>query len=417
MNKYTTYMKCGLLVLCILAVTNAAHAQVPIEEPLPINDEMMYQVPYPEMDYTKLQIKPGYDDMQLKPGGSDTITVTVTNKDTMTITSVPKVVSDPYSEFIFEENWVTITPASAEIKPDSKQQFIVEVNIPEDADIGYYNTHIVFTDEMNPMDYPMYINSMQLSLNVWTPPNIQIQTSYIYDRIKAGTEKDYEIRLKNIAKKDISIDPEMSENNNMYISVPYGMGATAFGDEAISITAPSVVKAGETATIKIHISVPDDAKGTYNGAIDLNIDDPTINEWEGRIQMNFEVWTQPTTPFARTFTTITADLITIDVSTNLYSYGYWITDSKTDDNPSFDVSLTGPENEDVELTLTKTIHKGSVSLGMYQFPPWEMDSAGIYQELNTNIAQTFTADGAVGTWTLNILPKNAMDFEYSITIG
>ncbi|HUV82934.1 MAG TPA: hypothetical protein VMW53_07670 [archaeon] len=416
MNKYTTYMKCGLLVLCILLATNAAHAQVPIDEPLTVNDEMMYQVPYPEMDSTKLQIKPGYDDMQLKPGGSDTITVTVTNKDTMTITSVPKVVSAYYNELIFEEEWITITPASAEIKPDSKQQFIIEVNIPEDADIGYYNPQVAFTDEMDPMAYPMYIHFMQLSLNVWTPPNIQIETSYIYDRIKAGTEKDYEIRLKNIAKMDISIDPEMSENNNMYMSGPYGMGATAFGDEAISITAPSVVKAGETATIKIHISVPDGEKGTYNGAIDLNIDDPTINEWEGQIQMNFEVWTQPTTPFARTFTTITADPITIDVSTNKYIYGFWMS-SQTEENPSFDVTLTGPEDRNVELTLIKTIHKGSVSLGMYQIPPWEMDSAGIYQELNTNIAQTFATDGAVGTWTLNILPKNAVDFEYSITIG
>ncbi|MCG7849030.1 MAG: hypothetical protein MIO93_07605 [ANME-2 cluster archaeon] len=179
MNKYTTYMKCGLLVLCILAATNAAHAQAPIEEPLTVNDEMMYQVPYPEMDYTKLQIKPGYDDMQLKPGGSDTITVTVTNKDTMTITSVPKVVSAYYNELIFEEEWITITPASAEIKPDSKQQFIIEVNIPEDADIGYYNPQVAFTDEMDPMAYPMYIHFMQLSLNVWTPPNIQIETSMV----------------------------------------------------------------------------------------------------------------------------------------------------------------------------------------------------------------------------------------------
>ena len=42
---------------------------------------------------------------------------------------------------------------------------------------------------------------------------------------------------------------------------------------------------------------------------------------------------------------------------------------------------------------------------------------GNYQGGTTTFVETYTVPGAAGKWKLSILPKNAENFEYSITIG
>ncbi|MCK4938460.1 MAG: hypothetical protein KAR85_07640, partial [Methanosarcinales archaeon] len=185
-------------------------------------------------------------------------------------------------------------------------------------------------------------------------------------------------------------------------------------------TAPSVVKAGETAIVNVHLEVPDDSKGSYNGEINLNINDPSIREWEGQVQMNLEVWTQPTEPYTKTFTTGTDDTIMIEISSNPfseYAIAMWM-DTNTQDmkEPSFDVTLEG-ESGEVEMTLVKTTYSGSVSLGMSSLPPWEIDSTGIYQDISSSYVEKYSAPGAAGDWTLGILPGNADMFSYTITFG
>jgi hypothetical protein len=416
----------GLLITSILAVPNAA-AEVPVPEPVMIDEGMtgsdsMYLDM--EMDFARLQINPGHSNMQIKPGNSDEVTVTVSNKDNETITAAPFVSVVPYSDNLFEESWVTITPVSADIAPDAKQEFVIEVNIPQDADIGHYSTSIAFTEDVMPTPYPTpypdYLNSMHFSVEVWTPPNIQIQTPFLHGRVESGENYDYEIKLENVADKDISIDPKIDDNNRMYDYGPFGMMSSAFEDDAITITAPSVVKAGETVIVNVHLEVPDDSKGNYNGAIDLNIDDPSIREWDGQVQMNFDVWTQPTDPYIKTFTTRTDGPVTIEISSNPYSeyaYAMWMgADTQDKKEPSFDVTLEGDSGE-VEMTLVKTTYSGSVSLGMSNFPPWEVDSTGIYQDLSSSYIEEYSAPCAAGDWTLGILPGNADMFSYTITFG
>jgi uncharacterized membrane protein len=426
MNKHITQIVFGLLIISILAVPNAtAEIPVPVPELIMVEEGMIdSDSMYLEMDFARLQINPGYSNMQIKPGNSDEVTVTVTNKDNETITATPFVSVVPYSDILFEESWVTITPVNANIAPDAKQEFVIEVNIPQDADIGYYSTSIAFTEDVMPTPYPTpypdYLNSMHFSVNVWTPPNIQIQTPYLHGRVESGESYDYEIKLENIADKDISIDPKIDDNNRMYDYGPYGMMSSAFEDDAITITAPSVIKAGETAIVNVHLEVPDDSKGNYNGAIDLNIDDPSIDEWDGRVQMNFDVWTQPTEPYTKSFTTGTDDTITIEISSNPfseYAYAMWM-DANTQDQkePSFVVTLEGDSGE-VGMTLVKTTYSGSVSLGMSHFPPWEMDSTGIYQDLSSSYVEKYSATCAAGDWTLGILPSNADMFSYTIAFG
>ena len=425
MNKCITKIILGLLITSILAVPNAA--EFTVSESVMIGEGVAGPggaYPDIEMDFARLQINPGHSNMQIKPGNSDEVTVTVTNKDNETITAAPFVSVAPYSDNLFEESWVTITPVSADITPDAKQEFVIKVNIPQDADIGYYSTSIAFTEDVMPTPYPTpypdYLNSMHFSVEVWTPPNIQIQTPFLHGRVESGENYDYEIKLENVADKDISIDPKIDDNNRMYDFGPFGSMSSAFEDDAITITAPSVVKAGETVIVNVHLEVPDDSKGNYNGAIDLNIDDPSIREWDGQVQMNFDVWAQPTEPYTKSFTTRADGPVIIEISSNPYSeyaYAMWMgADTQNQEEPSFDVTLEN-KSGDVEVMLVKTTYTGTVSLGMSGFPPWEADSTGIYQDISASYTEQYSASGAAGNWTLGILPGNADMFSYTITVG
>ena len=242
---------------------------VPIETPLP-------QGELPEtldMDLTKLQISPRHSQTELMPGDSDEITVTVTNKNNVTLPVNPVAMVQPYSEYVFDEDWITITPASAELGPDGEMEFTIAVAIPEDADRGYYSLQVAFTDDVMPTPYPspypMCINALDLHISVWTPPVIRIQPSYIYDRVESGKGYDYQINLKNVGEEDIEIDPKLG--GEQWYGYDMGM-AQAFENDAITIDAPPVVPAGGTATVTVHLSVPEGAKGRYEGGLDLNID-------------------------------------------------------------------------------------------------------------------------------------------------
>lgn len=413
-----------LLLICaagIPATTAAMVSERSIAVAMPV-PEVAMEVSA-DMDFSKLQISPRHSHTELMPGESDKVTVTVTNRDNKTISVAPKAISRPHSEYIFDEDWVTITPKTAELKPDAREEFIIEVTIPGDAECGYYGVQIVFTDDVVPTPYPTpypnYINAFDLSINVWKEPVIQIQTQYIHDRIESDREYDYQIKLKNIGDEDIAIDPEMGSGSRHFHG-PFGGISSAFDDDAIAINAPDVVEAGETAVVDLHLSVPVGAKGGYQGELDLNIDDPSIDEWDGIVHLNFDVWNQPTEPYVRRFAAATADPVTIEITSNPYPYKYFMgMETKHDEDPSFDVKLAGPDGV-VDPVLTTITYTGSVSLGTnsYMFPPWEADSSeGMYHETGTSYTETYTVPGATGNWTLEILPHDVDGFGYTIWIG
>lgn len=420
-NKYLTYVALGLVVLSVLPFSSAS-AQEPVPslymEPMLVDEKLASDIVYPE-GFTKIKIDPGYSHLQLEPGESEKITVTVTNREDEAITSSPDIVMSPYSENFFEEEWLTITPETADIKPGSSQEFVIEIDIPEDADLGYYSGYVAFIAMEDDVEqaYPENFNTMQLSVEVWVPPIIQIQNSYISDRVEAGGEYDYEIKLINTGDRDVAIDPEIVENDMVMYELRYSYMPQGFGDDAITVDAPSEVKAGGTAVVNVHLEVPQDAKGTYSGSIDLNIDDPGIREWEDQIHMNFDVWTPPTEPYIKKFISRTNAPINIKVSTIQYDYGRWMgAGSASDEVPSFEVTLEN-ESDKVEVELVSTSYTGSVNLGISSLPPWEMESSGIYQESFSGYEEVYSAPGAVGEWTLGILPVNTESFEYEINIG
>ena len=235
-------------------------------------------------------------------------------------------------------------------------------------------------------------------VSVWKPPVIQMQPSYIHDRVESGKPYTYEIHLQNTGDEDIKINPELG----MERWYRYEMMAPAFEDDAITMDAPSVVPAGGTATVTVHLGVPAGAKGNYEGGIDLNFDDSPLDEWDRMVHLSFNVWTQPTEPFRRAFRAEIAAPITIEVTSDRYRYdmcGGGSSGSGKDEEPSFGVTLTRPNGEAVPLTRTMAAYHGSVNLGGSDcLPPWEMESSGMYDEGRTRYIERYTADGAVGSW-------------------
>ena len=414
MNKYTGILAC-MLVFAMFAGTVSSE-QVATVEKMPTG---VMPAPDQALNFTKIEISPQYTNFRLMPGENKETTVTLRNKEKKAVSVKPNVVLAPYGGYNVDPQWIKVTPESAEIPAGGSQKFTVKVTVPGDASIGNSGVQVAFTDETMPTPYPSpvpnYIHALQLSIEVWTKPKIQIMTPYINDMLEAGKGYDYEVKLKNIGTEAIKIDPKMS-NDNMFYGGP-GQAAPAFTDDAITITSPANVPAGGTETVKIHVQVPADAKGYYNGAIKLNIDDPSIQEWDGRVQLSFNVWTQPSEPFVKSFSMKEVKPLTIEISSgsNNYGYPYGIATGKNKKEPSFETTLIGPGGQ-ADLKVTKTVIKGMVNMGG-QIPPWELDSKGIYQENGAQLLETYETAGLIGEWTLKVLPKNTESFEYSIKIG
>lgn len=423
MNKKTSLSVLVLLVLSAFSVV--ASSQEPGVEPSQVVQAVPPMESFDMQNFTKLEISPRYGNMQLKPGENRELTVTIKNKETESIKISPFVVIPPYGEYLMDKEWVTVSPASIEIPAGGSQKFTIKVVTPADASIGYYSANVAFTNEKIPAPYPEpfpnYVHSYSLSINLWTPPKIQISNPYINDQLEAGKEYDYKVNLKNTGDKAVAIDPKMSEQNQMY----YGPGMTesAFTDDAVSITSPKEIPAGGSIEVNVHIKVPADAKGNYQGGIDLGIDDPSIrDEWADMVTLGFGVWKQPTEPFVKTFNAKEAAPMTIEVSSNIFpgAYGYFgsSTNTKNKKDPSFSVTLTGTDNTAIPMTKVKTIIKGGVSLGgMNGLPPWESESEGIYQEMGTQIIETYKVDVPAGDLKLGIMPQNTQQFEYTISMG
>ena len=93
-------------------------------------------------------------------------------------------------------------------------------------------------------------------------------------------------------------------------------------DDAIVISAPSVIKAGEIISMTIRVPVPENATGSYSGYIEMNVDGKANDGSGSQIGLNFRAMQQPTVPYVKTFNTTSTAPITIEVSTDTYDPDY-----------------------------------------------------------------------------------------------
>ncbi|UGV41443.1 hypothetical protein J7W08_03870 [Methanococcoides orientis] len=440
MKKYFAFVTLGLLLLSMTAAGVAVAISEPVaEEPVLIAEKIAADGYYQDMIYPEaarevvpLYVNPGYSYLTIKPGESEEVTVVLYNHGEETMTVKPYLVPQFYSDNELDDEWVTISPAKAEMETGEKQEFMIKVAVPEDAELGHYSANVFFSGLEGDIAslYPGYNGALELSVNVWLPPNMEIFNSYISDRVEAGAEYEYSIKLKNVGDKAISINPEFEEIEDEWYRYS---SQVSLDEKDVTITAPSVIKPGEKAVVKVNVKIPADAEGSINGMINLNIDDRTITEWSQKVSMNFDVWQQPEEPFTTTFSARTDDPITIKVFSTDYNYGSSSTSSTT---PSFDIVLKNAKG-DVRPVLVSTSYRGSVNLGQQYPGPYlmAMDEAAssymevesvmtedteqtdVYQQGSTGYSETYIVDGGVGDWTLEIMPHNTENFEYSIGIG
>jgi len=437
---------CGLVVIAVLSIACAGAGDgdtaVPVKEEIQpkvaagIASSSSYAGDYfPKFD--KIRVDPAYKYLELKPGDSKNFTVTVENKDNKTIELKPKLVITPYTENFINESWISISPSEKSLKPGEKQEFQVKVDIPKDADLGNYVVLIAFTEKVPEGDvagsYPNFPGTMQLNIQVWVKPSVQILTPYVNDLVEAGKNYTYEIKLRNTGSKDIAISPELAES----VVYSVGMPQQAFGDDAIRLEAPDKIKAGQTAIVKLTLAVPATAKGSYNGNINLNIDDPGIREYEGTVSLSFRILPVPGKPYENTFEAGTDDNITLEIRANQFGYGLYTNGGNLNLTPSFNVSLTDPSGNKVTPTLVNAKYSGSITIVDDAYPkpsyplPYvsslvaggvktgnmETKNQGSYQGGTTTFVKTYTASGAVGKWKLSIYPENTENFDYTVTVG
>lgn len=350
------------------------------------------------------QIDPSVDSRSITAGNRDSFTVSFTNSGNETLTLTPKVVTTPNSVNNINESWITISPTNAMVAPGSVQKFNIEENVPSDAEGGDYQGIIAFTDDLVP-NFNQYVNSMQLGISVQSKPKIEFQTSSLSDALIAGKEYEYKIKIKNVAAKDITLDPTLCNN--------YWGNVQAFGNDAIEISAPSILKAGEVTNMTMRVHVPENATGTYNGYIDMGIDGKVNDGSTPQISMYFTIDEEPTVPFVKTFNTRTTDPITIEVS--YYAFGpMGLRVSPKLEEPDVELGLTH-NSSSVNMTLVKSVESGYLATNSY--PIWAIENGNIYQESSNGYVETYKVLGAIGNWKLTILPKNVSSLTYSVTVG
>jgi len=343
--------------------------------------------------------------MYLGQGESSSFTVSFKNNDNIALEIEPKIIPVSGSSD-FDESWITISPSNVTVDPDEVQEFTIEVSVPEDASNGDNGVFIAFTDEVD--IYSQLVNKMYLSIYVPIQQKLELQTTYISDYVEAGQEYEYTVKMKNIAAKDITIDPKIT-------SYGYSFGDFGLDDDEIEITAPSTLKPEEIANMVIRVPVPEDATGTYDGYIDMNVDGDEYG-YEPQLELYLTALQSPSVPYVKTFSTSTKDPITIEVSTYTYNSGSWLRTPPQNEAPSFELSLKYGSNP-VDMSLVKTTQRGNVGIGWNYFPSWSDEDGITYEDYDRYYTETYTVPGQIGDWELEILPKNVQSFEYSITVG
>ncbi len=403
-----------------MVFTSSASQAVAI--PIPITPAG-YGGDIPAGNFSRLSISPQNLQFRLGPGESDEQTFSVTNKGKDTVLIRPRATEMPYAgPNVMDSTWVSFSPSEISVAPGEKAKFSVKVMIPSDTSRGYYAAQLALTDEQYPSPYPVpyssYVYQVSISTEVYTPPVLSISPYMLGDSLEAGKSYDYEVTLKNSGDHAIKISPKL-ENNMYYTPMPYGGSENSMlPDDAITLSAPGEIPSGGEASLKVHVNVPADSGGYYNGAVYLGIDDPAVQNGEGMVQLSFMVWKQPAEPFSRSFTMTDSGLLTIElVASKDMSGGIALTtnNAKPAAEPSFDLSIKGPDGK-VIPNLTKTVIKGSVDLsGQGQYTTGSKGAP--YQESGVQYVSTYSLPGKAGLWNLEIMPHNMGRFDYTITMG
>jgi len=365
-----------------------------------------------ETNFTRLYVDARDSYLDVKPGESDSFTVTVENGETEAVDVNPHLFTSPTDRNPLKESWVDISGPDS-IDADAEAEYEVSVSVPEDAEIARYSGQIAFTNETTTPragvpERP--IHAAHTSVNVWTEPTVRILSeTYVSTQVEAGDSVTKEIVIENTGEESVPLSPERAEQRGACM----GPGCPEQVDQSwIDIDAPSQIAPGETATVTVTISPDEDAeRGSYDSSIDLGLQDPARPDQGGywqEISLNFVVWEQPTEPYEVAFE---ADERTDGVRLTLTPQNYR---AENADDASFDVTFVSPDGERIDAERVQLSENGYVNLGTQRQPGATQDGAYATENANTEFVYALD-DPDAGEWHVEIMPENTIGFQYDLT--
>jgi hypothetical protein len=409
---FTLLVVVGLLVPAGVAATTPTQSQA--SQPAPADAQMSGDGGTDAENYTRLYIDDRHQHLELKPGESTSFTVTVENGDDEAVEVSPEVYIPPRGERPIEESWVSIDTDSETLEPGEEREFEVEVSVPDDAELNDYGGMIAFTDEK--ITYPGQperpVHSVSLNVDVWKEPTVEVRTDrHTFTRIQAGDSYTTEIVIENTGDEAVPVNPQLNPEDNGRHMPPTSRETVE--RSWFDIDAPNEVAPGETATVEVTVTAPDDAdRGDYQAALDLGLKDPArpdrSNYWQ-RVDFRFQVWTQPEEPFETGFDVSSdAENIALELAAGASHY-----DNSELDSPSFDVTFVSPDGTEMDAKRVQVTNSGSVNLAEDRPEPTAEDST----YASDGDRQTFryeVDDPEAGSWSVQIMPEDVMHFNYDI---
>lgn len=365
-------------------------------------------------NYSRLYIDNGYLDAELKPGTNTSLDVTVGNSDDRPVELNPRVVLPRLQGRPVEKSWVSFEPGEATVAPDEEREFTVTIAVPEDADLGSYNGQIAFTNQTvsyrGGPDRPVHATA--LNVEVRQEPSVSVSGDrYRFAQIRAGSSTTYVFSVENTGSSAVPLNPRVQTDRGG----PFD--ESAVDRSWFDIEAPTDVGPGETANVTVTVSPPSNASlGEYGAQIDLGLKDPNRPDraefWQ-EVSLSFQVWEQPDEPYSTEFR-VREDGTEVTVTLEASQYRV----RSTDEPVSFDVTLVGPNGNEYDPERVTVTNGGSVSLGGEERPSAGADQQGPYVDRTDGIEFTYRLENAeVGRWTVEIMPRNTIDFDYEIVQG
>jgi len=368
-----------------------------------------------DANYTRLYIDDRHQHLELKPGETESFTVTVENGEDEPVDVSPRVHIPPRGERPIEKSWVTLEDGNTTLDAGEEREFEVTVSIPEGTELNQYGGVIAFTDET--VSYPgrpaRPVHGVSLHVEVWKEPTVRILSDrHTYTQVKAGDTFTREIVIENTGDQAVPVNPQLNTEQRHQRHYPPGEQET-LDRSWLEIDAPNEIDPGETATVEVTVSPPADAeRGDYRAQLDLGLKDPARPDdrsyWQ-QIDLGFQVWTQPDEPFETSFeVSEDAEQVDLELSAGRPHHG-----TSEMESPSFDVTFVSPDGEEIDAERIRVTNRGSVSLGGDRRQPVADDST--YSTGGEQ--QTFryrVEDPESGSWSVRIMPESTMHFGYEI---
>jgi len=361
-------------------------------------------------NYTSLYVDAEGTNLDLKPGESDSFSLTVENGDESAVSLSPHLYVPPVGENLLKAEWVSID-GDTELDDGEETSLDVTVSVPESAELGHYRGQIALTNET--VTYPgrpaRPVHAVSTYVEVWKQPAVEILSStYFSGQVEAGDSATYEVRIENSAESAVPLSPELKDQRN----VRYGGSTGGLDPSWVSIDAPPEIDAGETATVEMTVSVPESAeRGSYDAQVDLGLKDPNrpgrSTYWQ-EVDLGVQVWKQPAEPFETTFD-VSEDAESIDLTLSPRTAGRERQDAEA---PDFDVTLVTPNGTEIAPERVRTTNEGYVDMSGRSR---QAQTDGAYASDGSRTSFDYTASAsAAGEWTLRVMPHNTMGFNYEI---